>query len=64
MNTGVVVEIPVGLFGQIAARSSTALKGLSVGAGVIDPDYRGEVRVLLFNHTQETVVFEAGVFRI
>lgn len=34
-----------------APRSGLAVKhGINVGAGVIDPDYRGNVKVLLFNH--------------
>lgn len=35
-------------------------RGLDKGAEVIDPDYRGEVHIHLFNHTDTTVHFESG----
>ena len=42
------MAIPPGFYGRLAPRSGLAVKkGIHVGAGVIDPDYRGEVRVLL-----------------
>lgn len=51
VRTGVCVEIPSGYFGKIFPRSSLAVKhSIDVGAGVIDSDYRGEIKVVLFNH--------------
>ena len=48
-------------YGRIAARSGLALKrGLDVGAGVIDADYRNGVGVILFNHTDETYPIKRG----
>ncbi|GMP93087.1 hypothetical protein CsSME_00043060 [Camellia sinensis var. sinensis] len=45
VSTGIAMEIPCGLYGRIAPRSGLALiHGINVGAGVIDPDYRGEVK--------------------
>ena len=45
--------VPNGNYGRIAPRSGLALKNfIDVGAGVIDQDYRGEVAVLLFNHSE------------
>ena len=38
---------------RIAPRSSLAVKGIDVGAGVVDADYRGEVKVLIINTTRE-----------
>ena len=48
--TGISMAIPIGNYGRIAPRSGLAAKNfIDVGAGVIDADYRGEVKVLLFN---------------
>jgi len=55
------MAIPEGFYGRIAPRSGLAVKkSINVGAGVIDPDYRGEVRVLLFNLGDADFVVEAG----
>ncbi|CAL5337204.1 unnamed protein product [Camellia sinensis] len=59
--TGIALEIPCGLYGRIASRSGLALyHGIDVGAGVIDTDYRGEVKILLFNHNHEEFIVHAG----
>lgn len=47
IDTGVAMQIPMGYCGIIKARSSYASKyGMRIEAGVIDADYRGEVKVL------------------
>ena len=54
VRTGISVEIPEGYCGLIFARSSLGAKrGLAPAnkVGVIDADYRGEVKVALHNHT-------------
>jgi dUTP pyrophosphatase len=50
VDTGVAVAVPPGTYGRVAPRSGLSLRGTTVGAGVIDADYRGPVKVLLFNH--------------
>ena len=50
------MEIPSGMYLRIASRTSLAHKGISVGAGVIDNDYRGEIIVLLQNSTDKEYI--------
>ena len=57
----IALTLPPGTYGRIAPRSGLALKhGICVGAGVIDPDYRGNVCVLLFNHGQNDFTVSQG----
>ncbi len=65
VNTGFSVsmssEIMDKYYLRIAPRSGLAVKhGLTTGAGVIDSDYRGVVKVLLFNHGDEDYVVNVG----
>jgi len=46
-------ECPDNTYLRIAPRSGLAVKGIDVGAGVVDCDYRGKVKVLLINTTKE-----------
>lgn len=60
-RTGLAVAIPPGFYGRIAPRSGLAAKnGLDVLAGVIDSDYRGEIRCLLYNTGDEAIHLSAG----
>ena len=48
--------------GRVAPRSGLASKNhIDTGAGVIDADYRGEVKVLLFNHAETDFEVEEGM---
>jgi len=59
--TGISISLPSGTYGQIFSRSGlTVKKRLFTGAGVIDPDYRGEVQVAMFNFSEEEVILEEG----
>ena len=54
VSTGISVMIPYGYYGRIAPRSGVSVKtGLLVNAGVIDSDYRGEIKILFQNPTNE-----------
>jgi len=51
VDTDLAIAVPVGTYGRVAPRSGLAAKFfIDTGAGVIDADYRGMVKVLLFNH--------------
>eukprot|EP00455_Lapot_gusevi_P050339 TRINITY_DN727_c0_g1_i2.p1 TRINITY_DN727_c0_g1~~TRINITY_DN727_c0_g1_i2.p1 ORF type:complete len:189 (+),score=46.74 TRINITY_DN727_c0_g1_i2:40-606(+) len=51
--TDLAIKVPEGTYGRIAPRSGLAWKHhLDIGAGVIDADYRGNVGVVLFNHSE------------
>jgi len=59
--TAVAVAIPADHVGLIWPRSGLAVKhGIDVLAGVIDCDYRGEVKVALINHGESSVLIEQG----
>jgi dUTP pyrophosphatase len=61
VGTGLCVAIPEGFYGRVAPRSGLAIRhGLDVLAGVIDGDYRGEIRCALINHGREPVRIEVG----
>lgn len=49
--TGISIKLPFTTLGRISSRSSLALKGIDVTAGVIDANYRGEIRVILVNNS-------------
>lgn len=55
VKTDIAMDIPENHYGQIKSRSSIAWKNkVDVGAGVIDRNYRGEIKVLLINMSNET----------
>ena len=57
--TGLIMEIPKGYEGQIRPRSGLAAKnGITVlnSPGTIDSDYRGELKIILFNHSNKEFV--------
>jgi dUTP pyrophosphatase len=61
IGTGLRLEIPPGHVGLVWPRSGLALRaGIDTLAGVIDSDYRGEVRVVLVNHGTEDFAVAVG----
>ncbi len=61
--TGLFIELPKGFEAQIRPRSGLAIKkGITVlnTPGTIDADYRGEIRVILVNLSQEDFIVENG----
>jgi dUTP pyrophosphatase len=58
VSTGLSFTVPIGTYGQLAPRSGLACKGIHVGAGVIDRDYTGHVKVLLFNLSDDELILK------
>jgi dUTP pyrophosphatase len=58
MSTGIAIKLPYGTYGRIAPRSGMSVKGTMVGAGVIDFDFRGHIKVLMFNMTDVDITIQ------
>ncbi len=61
--TGLFIELPIGYEAQIRPRSGLAFKhGITVlnSPGTIDADYRGEIKILLINLSQEPFIIKDG----
>lgn len=61
--TGLQVEIPIGFEIQVRGRSGLAAKhgiGPVNGIGTIDADFRGEIKVILANHSNEDFTVKKG----
>lgn len=60
-KTSIAVEIPEGHYGRVAPRSGLAYRQqINVLGGVIDADYRGEIKIILINHSYEPFTVEQG----
>jgi len=63
VSTGVYLEIPTNFYGQVCPRSGLAARyGVTVlnSPGIVDSDYRGEVKVLLINLGKEEYSIKKG----
>ena len=63
IKTGLHIELPEGYEAQVRPRSGLAFKkGITVlnSPGTIDADYRGDVGVILINHSNEEFVVNSG----
>eukprot|EP01023_Acetabularia_acetabulum_P052308 TRINITY_DN579_c0_g1_i3.p1 TRINITY_DN579_c0_g1~~TRINITY_DN579_c0_g1_i3.p1 ORF type:complete len:183 (+),score=45.91 TRINITY_DN579_c0_g1_i3:69-617(+) len=61
VKTDIAISLPPSAYGRVAPRSGLAVKhGIDVGAGVIDEDYTGELKILLFNHSDEEFEVKEG----
>lgn len=59
--TGLALSIPAGHVGRIGSRSGLSVKhNIEIGAGWIDSDYRGEVKVELKNFSGQDFIVEEG----
>lgn len=60
ISTGVALELPKNTVGLIWDRSSMAMKGIKSMGGVIDNEYRGEIKVILKNLNNEEFLINKG----
>lgn len=60
LSTGIACIIPMGFCGQIWPRSGLASRGIDVLGGLIDCDYRGELKVMLINHSTNMITIDPG----
>lgn len=60
VRTGLAMELPDTHGALVEDRSGLALRGITTLAGVIDPGYRGELKIVLTNLTSEPVVVAPG----
>ena len=61
IKTGIAIATPPKTYGRIAPRSGFLFKRMSgIGAGVVDSDHRGEIKVVLFNHSAKAFELKVG----
>ncbi|CAK9786502.1 dUTP diphosphatase [Cutaneotrichosporon oleaginosum] len=61
VDTDISIALPEGTYGRVAPRSGLAAKhSIDTGAGVIDVDYRGPLKVILFNLSDVDFSISAG----
>jgi len=61
ISTDIAISFPSGHYGRVAPRSGLALKkSVDIAAGVIDPDYRGSLGVIIVNHASEPFHISKG----
>lgn len=58
IGLGIGIQVPEGFAGMLVPRSSIAEKGLLVQTSIIDPDYTGEIHLIITNCSNNNVVIE------
>ena len=58
VDLGLSIALPANTYLQLASRSGLASRGIQVIAGVIDSDYTGRIKVLLYNHNDSVFTLE------
>ena len=59
--TGIIVELPSGTYGRISPRSGLSWRhGIDIAAGIVDSSYRGVVKVLLVNNSEQAFSVQCG----
>ena len=60
VSTGISLEVSKYFYIRIAPCKNLSVKGIDIGAGVIDSNYRGEIKVLIINNSYEDFYIETG----
>src|ERR1700722_18674983 len=61
VGTEIALGIPKGTYGRIAPCSGLAVRNMiGIGAGVVDRDYTGEIKVVLLNHSNDSLQVKKG----
>ncbi|KAG6468446.1 hypothetical protein ZIOFF_073131 [Zingiber officinale] len=61
VSTGISLEFPDNCYARLVSRSGAAVKqGIDIGAGVIDADYRGEIKLLVLNNSNNSISLQIG----
>ena len=60
VKTGIAIALPEGYVGLVADRSSLGKKGIKTAGGIIDAGYRGEIHIVLWNISKESVELKQG----
>lgn len=58
IGLGIGIQVPEGFAGMLVPRSSIAEKGLLIQTSIIDPDYTGEIHLIITNCSNDNVVIE------
>lgn len=62
IKTGIHMEIPEGHVGFLDTRSSSGKAGIDLMCRTIDSDYRGNIRLMIINHSDKELTIERGQF--
>lgn len=60
VETDLLVFAPPGTYIRIAPRSGLSVRGIDIGAGVVDPDYEGAVKVVVINNSPRRFTIKKG----
>ncbi|KAG6505402.1 hypothetical protein ZIOFF_037758 [Zingiber officinale] len=58
MGAGICIQVPKGTYARITPRSSATMRGLLIMGGVIDSDYRGELKIIAYNATDNDIFLD------
>ena len=61
VDTGLALSLPLGTYTWIAPQLGLAYRHfIDMGVGVVDSDFRGKIKVILFHHSVEDLTVQAG----